>query len=264
MNPEDRHMAILSTLAAKGEVDVADLSRTLAVSAATIRRDLALLESGDVLRRTHGGAVRTNFAYELPLRYRESYQESEKLAIATVAASYVKANMQVGLTGGTTLSKVGRALGPGPAIKVVTNSLSVACEFAQWSQHTLVVTGGYVRSSSYEMVGPMADRCIAEFNLELCILGAEGVSEAGIFTHDHTEAATNREMIAASEKRIVVVDHTKLDKTKFSRICALDSVDVLITVGEPSKELAAALTKNNVELVLSDAVSSVEPLSVVS
>ncbi len=250
MSSEDRHMAILSILAAKGEVDVAELSKSLEVSAATIRRDLAVLESGDVLRRTHGGAVRTDFSYELPLRYREAYQESEKLAIATKAASYVTANMQVGLTGGTTLARVGRVLGPGPAIKVVTNSLSVAFELAQWSQHTLVTTGGFVRSSSYEMVGPAADRCIAEFNLELCIVGADGLTDAGIFTHDHIEAETNRQMIAASEKCIVAVDHTKLDRTKFARICSLDSVDVLVTVGKPSQELVAALAKHGVELVL--------------
>ena len=262
MNPEERRAAVIATLAAQGEVEVVELSESLGVSEATIRRDLAALESRSVLRRTHGGAVRTNFAYELPLRYRESRQELEKGAIAAAVANYVSENMRVGLSGGTTLAKVGRALGPGPPISVLTNSLSVASELTQWPQHTLVTSGGLVRSRSYEMVGPVADRTIAEFNLDVCIIGADGVSAFGVSTHDHAEAATNRGLVAASSQCIVAVDHTKLGKTMFSRICGFDDVHILLTTGHPPDDLSEVLERHSVELVLADPSPRAQPIAV--
>lgn len=250
MSPQDRHAAIIAALAAQDSVEVQKLSEALGVSEATIRRDLAALESRAVLRRTHGGAVRTSFAYELPLRYRESRQELEKIALAAAVATYVSENMRVGLSGGTTLTRIGRTLGPGAPISVLTNSLSVASELAQWPQHTLVTSGGLVRNRSYEMVGPVADRTIAGFNLDLCVIGADGVSPSGVSTHDHAEAATNRAMVEAATKCIVAVDHTKLGKTMFSRICGLEDVQLLLTTGDPSAELAAALDRHGVQLAL--------------
>lgn len=252
MNPEQRHIAIIAALADHDCVEVVDLSESLGVSEATIRRDLAALEARSVLRRTHGGAVRTNLAYELPLRYREARQEREKDAIARTVATYVAEDMRVGLSGGTTLTRIGRTLGPGPPINVLTNSLSVASELAQWPQHTLVTSGGLVRERSYEMVGPAADRTIAAFNLDLCVIGADGVSPSGISTHDHAEAATNNALVDAAGTCIVAVDHTKLGKTLFSRICSLADVQILLTTGEPPEELAAALVEHGVQLVLAD------------
>lgn len=259
MNPEQRHAAIIAALAAQEGVEVAGLSESLGVSEATIRRDLAALESRSVLRRTHGGAVRTDFAYELPLRYRESHQEVEKDALAAAVATYVSENMRVGLSGGTTLTKVARTLGSGPPISVLTNSLSVASELAQWPQHTLVVTGGLVRGRSFEMVGPVADRTVAAFNLDLCVIGADGVSASGVSTHDHAEAATNLALVAAARECIVAVDHTKLGKTMFSRICGLEDVHVLLTTGRPPSNLVEALDHNDVKLVLADPPAAVQP-----
>lgn len=264
MNPEQRHVAIIAALADRDSVEVVDLSESLGVSEATIRRDLAALESRAVLRRTHGGAVRTSLAYELPLRYRESRQELEKDAIASTVATYVSEDMRVGLSGGTTLSRIGRALAPGPPINVLTNSLSVASELAQWPQHTLVTSGGLVRERSYEMVGPVADRTIAAFNLDLCVIGADGVSPSGVSTHDHVEAATNNALVTAAGKCIVAVDHTKLGKTLFSRICGLEDVQILLTTAEPPEDLAVALADYGVQLVLADPANILKPSAVQS
>ena len=52
------------------------------MSAATIRRDLRLLEDQHLLTRTHGGAVAHGVLYELPLRYRSGRHGEEKLRIA--------------------------------------------------------------------------------------------------------------------------------------------------------------------------------------
>jgi len=248
MRPQERHSTIIARLAEKGMVDVSELEEIIGVSGATIRRDLVLLEEQHVLTRTHGGAVTTNFAYELPLKYKESRQRTEKDLIALEAATLVSENMHIGLSGGTTLTRIARAFAPGCALTVVTNSLSIASELAQWPQHTLIVTGGLVRARSYEMVGPIAEHTIQEFGLDLCIIGADGVSAAGVTTYDHAEAVTNRALVEIADMCVVAVDHTKLDERTFATICGLDSVDLLLTTAQPPPNLADSLASNAVKV----------------
>jgi len=81
--------AILEDLSEGGTVGVADLCERLDVSAATIRRDLELLEQQRLLTRTHGGAVGQGVLYELPLRYKSARRQAEKRRIAAAAAERV-------------------------------------------------------------------------------------------------------------------------------------------------------------------------------
>src|SRR5262249_23154397 len=110
MQQPERLGKILERLSTDGSVSVAEIATSLDVSAATIRRDLQLLERQRLLGRTHGGAVPQGVLYELPLRYKTTRQPQEKLRIAHQAASRVLDGWAIGLTGGTTTTEVARAL----------------------------------------------------------------------------------------------------------------------------------------------------------
>ena len=101
---------VLERLSGSGSVGVGELAAELGVSAATIRRDLRLLEEQQLLARTHGGAVGQGVLYELPLRYRSGRFSEEKRRIAREAASRVDEGTAIGLTGGTTTTEIARAL----------------------------------------------------------------------------------------------------------------------------------------------------------
>ena len=99
MRQAERVAAVLETLAADGTVDVTALVERLGVSAATVRRDLQLLEQQRMLSRTHGGAVAHDVLYELPLRYKAARHQAEKKRIASEAATRVADGSVVGLSG---------------------------------------------------------------------------------------------------------------------------------------------------------------------
>ncbi|MFF0338746.1 substrate-binding domain-containing protein [Kribbella sp. NPDC004875] len=67
MLAQERHELILRSLRRHGRLRVADLVAELGVSAITVRRDLAELDTAGLLRRVHGGAIGTRTA-ELPAR----------------------------------------------------------------------------------------------------------------------------------------------------------------------------------------------------
>jgi DeoR family transcriptional regulator, aga operon transcriptional repressor len=226
----ERVGAILEHLSAHGSVSVADLAAELTVSPATIRRDLELLDDQRLLTRTHGGAVGQGVLYELPLRYKTGRHQQEKRRIAAEAATRVADGEAVGLTGGTTTTEVARVLVERQRLTVVTNALNIASELAIRPNLKLVVTGGWARSESYELVGPLAEQSLAGLNLDTVFMGVDGISfEAGLMTHHEVEAHTNMALMERARHAVVVADSSKIGRTAFARICPIERVHELIT-----------------------------------
>ena len=224
----ERLEVILEHLSESGDVGVTELATELGASPATVRRDLQLLEEQRLLARTHGGAVALGVLYELPLRYRTTRHSEEKRRIAAAAAERVSEGMVVGLTGGTTTTEVARALSDRRRLTIVTNSLSIAAELAVRPNLKLVVTGGVARPESYELIGPLAETILAGLNLDLAIVGVDGISVAH----------TNRALIDRSALALVVADASKIGHAAFARICESARVGELITdANAPAAEL---------------------------
>src|ERR1700736_4239105 len=167
MQRAERLAAVLEALASRRSVDVAAMARDLAVSSATVRRDLRTLHEQGLLVRTHGGAVSSDLDLELPVRYRSGRQQPQKRRIALAAATLVPEGAVVGLTGGTTTTEVARALSDRPGITVVTNALNIASELVLRSSIKLVVIGGSARHASYELVGPSAELMLSRYHLDI-------------------------------------------------------------------------------------------------
>src|SRR3954452_11331440 len=74
--PEGRRQRIAEIVRESGSVTVAGLEQELGISAATARRDFAVLERQGKVKRTHGGAVLPGVA-----QHEDSFQQRLKEAI---------------------------------------------------------------------------------------------------------------------------------------------------------------------------------------
>jgi DeoR family transcriptional regulator of aga operon len=250
MRQAERIGAIVEELATSGSVSVAELAATLGASPATIRRDLELLEDQRMLTRNHGGAVGQGVLYELPLRYKSARHQEEKRRIAATAASRVTDGSAIGLTGGTTTTEVARSLVERAGLTVVTNALNIASELAIRPNLKLVVTGGYARPESYELVGPLAEQSLRGLNLDVVFIGADGVSEeAGLTTHHEVEAHTNLALIERAARVIAVADSSKIGRIAFAKICGLERIHELITDADAEPGALRAIRDAGVEVV---------------
>ena len=248
MRQAERVGAIVERLSTNGSVSVAEIADELGASTATIRRDLELLESQRLLTRTHGGAVALGVLYELPLRYKTARHRDEKRRIATEAASRVPSGGAIGLTGGTTTTEVARALVDRPRLTIVTNALNIASEVAVRPNLKLVVTGGWARTESYELVGPLAEQSLAELNLDVVFCGVDGISPEGCTTHHEVEARTNLALIERASRAVVVADSSKIGKVAFARICPLERIHELITDGGADPGAIAMIREAGVDV----------------
>ena len=85
----------------------------------------------------------------------------------------------VGLTGGTTTLAVARAIAGRRRLTVVTNSLSIGMQLAPRSNIRLILSGGEARNASFELSGPLSVSAIGAFNLDLAIIGVDGIDVRG-------------------------------------------------------------------------------------
>ncbi|OIJ94167.1 DeoR/GlpR family DNA-binding transcription regulator [Streptomyces colonosanans] len=264
MSRDARWSALLELLAQHGRLEVEDAATELDVSAATIRRDLDQLAEQQMLTRTRGGAVAHGVSYELPLRYKTARHASEKQRIGRAAADLVAVGEVVGLTGGTTITEVARALavradiaadstagmGRPPALTVVTNALNIATELVIRPQIKMVVTGGVARPQSYELTGPLASGVLEEITLDIAVLGVNAIDiERGAYVHHEGEARINRLLAERAQRVVVAADSSKVGKRAFARVCSLGQVDVLVTDTGITAESSARFTDAGVTVI---------------
>lgn len=261
MTPHQRWNTLLEIVSRDGTVEVETVARELAVSTATIRRDLDQLAQQQMVIRTRGGAKATTVAYDLPLRYKTARNATEKQRIAKAAAGLINAGSVVGLNGGTTTTEVARALATrpdlnssyrdgDPTLTVVTNALNIANELIVRRQVKVVVTGGVARPQSYELIGPLATQLLDQLAIDQLCLGVNGLHPAtGPTAYHEGEAGVNNLMVRRARQVIVVADSTKLGKITFARVCPIGDVDIAVTDSAADPRVVAELTDAGVQVI---------------
>ncbi|BCJ28172.1 DeoR/GlpR family DNA-binding transcription regulator [Actinocatenispora sera] len=233
MLAQQRQSAILDLVRRHGGVRVSDLVREFNVSDMTIRRDLESLAQRGLLAKVHGGAttLAPGSTDEPGFAAKSMRQQAEKEAIARRAADLVSPGTAIAMSAGTTTWTLAHQLLDVPSLTVVTNSVPVAEVFYHngRTDQTVVLTGG-IRTPSDALVGPFAETAIRSLNLDQLFLGVHGINErSGFTTPNLMEAETDRALVAAARRLVVLADHTKWETVGISTIARLDEADALVT-----------------------------------
>jgi DeoR family transcriptional regulator of aga operon len=241
---------IVATIVDRGEMDVADIAQQFAVSEATIRRDLELLEEQQLVSRTRGGATRHAAFNDLPLGYKIAQDAAEKERIARAAMSFVDDARVIGMTGGTTTWAFAQLLGGKSGKTVVTNALNIASRLVENPGIRVFAAGGEVRSSSQETVGPSAEAFLSNYHIDVSFIGVDAVDAvAGCTNYDPIGARVNAAMIARSRATIVLADATKIGRTALAGVCAMSEITVLITDSRASAADVETIERQGVRVI---------------
>lgn len=252
-------MFLLSRLRMTGSIRIAEVSRELNVSSMTIRRDIVELEDQGLVRRVHGGAVAASALLAEPLfSVKSQFDVKAKDRIAQKAIEFVHPGDVVAIGGGTTAYVFAQRLFESEVsegLTVLTNSVAVA-ELAQHanSRNIEVIATGGVLTRSSSMVGPMADRAIAQLRVNSLFLGTHSVSlSRGFLTPNPLEASTNRALMSIADHTYILADHTKWHATSLTLFASFAEVDTLITDDQLGDEEYAMTSKRIAHLVLAPA-----------
>jgi DeoR/GlpR family transcriptional regulator of sugar metabolism len=228
-----RQTLILERVREQGAVRVADLVRALGVSDMTVRRDLELLDERGLLEKVHGGAaaIEGSSLFEPGFTAKSSLMQNEKLAIAGSAAAMVEPGTAIAISAGTTTYALARRLVDVPGLTVLTNSVPVADVLHRDGRpdQTVILSGG-VRTLSDALVGPFSVEVIRALHVDTVFMGSHGMDyRSGFTTPNILEAETNRALIEASRRLVVLADHTKWGIIGISSVARLEDADTVIT-----------------------------------
>lgn len=254
MLAEQRRGHILALTRRDGAVRVSALVRDLGVSDMTIRRDLSALAAAGLVEKVHGGAtlVSNSAVYEPGFAAKSILRKAAKRAIAQAAADLVDPGMAIGMSAGTTTFAVAEALCDIPELSVVTNSVRIADFLHQngRSSQTVLLTGG-MRTRSDALVGPLAIGALAAVHVDMVFMGVHGMAlDSGFTTPNLLEAETNRRLIEAGRKLVVVADSTKWGVMGISTIAPIGAAQIVISDTGLASSAVAALGERVGELVV--------------
>lgn len=254
MLARQRQALILDRVRESGAVRVAELARDLGVSDMTVRRDLEVLHEHGLIEKVHGGATALSglASFEPGFVAKSALQQSEKAAIAEVAATLVEPGMAIGISAGTTTHALAARVADVAGLTIVTNSIRVADVLHRSGRRdqTVILTGG-TRTPSDALVGTFAVSQLRSVHLDQVFLGVHGMdARAGFTCPNLLEAETDRALIDAGRTRVVLADHTKWGVIGIASIGALDTADILITDRSLPPDAQALLTETVDRLLL--------------
>lgn len=256
MLADERQRMICERLREQGQVQVGELARALQVSEETVRRDIALLDRKNLLRRVHGGAVPVQAVrLDPPFETRAAENREARMRLGKAAAAMIGENEVIAIDHGVTTEAMAEAMTGCRGVTVVTASLPVLCalmnkkragEFAG----DVYFPGGLLNEREQMVGGVLTAEQLERFSFDRAFVSATAVDERGVYMTSPDSAELAARMLLHAKEGILLAGSEKLGRRSVYRYASLAQIDVLITDAE--REIPAALAseaeKNGVRL----------------
>ncbi len=247
---QQRRQRILATVLERGQATVKDLARDMAVSEATVRRDLRGLADGGEVELVYGGATLPRTS-DFSFRSKAQRNVESKRIIGKLAAALVAAGETVFLDSGTTAFAMAPHLKRQRALSVIVNSARLAAELGTGNgDPELILLGGRFRADTMDTIGPLALATLEQLRGFRLFLGADGLStEFGVTAADMESAHLYRLAIRNARETILLVDHSKFLSPSLVRICGFESLSRIVTDRAPSPDWLEFLNEQGIGLL---------------
>ena len=238
-----RQQELLNMIKEARTIRVQELIDTMSASAATVRRDIAFLESEGLIFRTRGEVhlAAADHAAVPPYYARSTVHSQAKNQIAKYALEMVEDHMNIAIDSGSTTAAFAQKLVE-RRLTVATNSLDVSYILAK-SPSQVISCGGLLQSENMCFVGPEAQSFFSKIEVDIAFLGASGLrASAGLTTSSPLQYDIKRAILRAANRRYVLMDSSKLLSSHLYVFAEFSEIDAIITnAAAPGSEGAAVL-----------------------
>lgn len=231
----ERRQSILEYLKEHHSAKIAQLAAGIYTSEASVRRDLAVLESEGLVQRVYGGVVLAQFKNDvIPPELRESANSAAKEAIAEKAAELIHDGDTVLFDSSSTVRRICPHIKKRKNLKVITNNVRI-CRELQDTDITVYVTGGEYFKKRHCFLGPYAESFLRTVNADSAFFSCKGLSDSGFITDvSEDEISLRSVMLRQAENSYFLCDDSKLGvRCTFSLCHASQVTQVLSNVPLP-------------------------------
>lgn len=237
-NPDARRRFIFDRATDVGHIGISDLAGQMNVSMETVRRDLAVMESNGLIRRTYGGAYPVRQAsHKLLLSMGAAHPEVARIAAA--GAEILVGARSVYLDGGDavhalaaliTARRVADPASCAQTLTVHTRSLTAASSLVTAPNVNVVVLGGRVRADTLATVVSAPPEDLSGVDIDFAVMAASAVSvEGGVTTDEADTCLVKSHLMTLAQQRVLLAPQSACGRTAAHRFADVGDFDLLIT-----------------------------------
>ena len=237
--PERRRSAIVDAVLEDGTLRIEGLADSLGVSAATIYRDVQILEDSGLLTLSKGELrPRASSTAELPPRMRRIRSRIEKGALAQAAARLVSAGNAVIIDDSSTALPMVPELAKVNPLTVITNSMPVARSLAASKNTELVLIGGRYYPWAEAFYGSLGTGFVKNLRADLCFMSDAAVWYDGVYNPTDYVTDMKRTMLEQSFHRVLMIDNSKFARRAWQKTTSLTTFEtILVDDGATEQQL---------------------------
>jgi DeoR/GlpR family transcriptional regulator of sugar metabolism len=241
----------MSEVYEKRHVNAKDLAVSMAVSEATVRRDLRALADGGQVELVYGGATLRRPS-DYSFRSKGQRNVEAKRVVGQLAAELVTDNELIFIDSGTTCYEMVPLLKRRRGLSVIVNSARLALELDAPGLSVLML-GGQYRPDRMDAVGPLAINALDQLRGYLCFIGADGLAmDFGLAAADIESANLYRRAVQNARETVLLVDHTKFATPSLFKIVDWDGVSRLVTDEQPNQQWSEFLDARGIQVICPD------------
>jgi DeoR family deoxyribose operon repressor len=256
LDKNQRIKNIINILRLKNVVNIKELAGRLNVTEMTVRRDLNMLKSDNIVELIPGGAIikssteseREHEKYLIT--HAETRRTREKVKIGRKASLLIEPNDTIAIDVGSTAEYIAKFIREDVPVAILCYGLNVLVEIYRKKNCRPIFAGGYFHDNSMMFESQDGSNLIKKIRVDKAFISAAGVHEnLGVTCAGHYEIETKKAVLGSSKTKILVTDSTKFGKTKIAYFADLKDFDMVITDSEISGEYRAIIQDLGIELV---------------
>ncbi|MFD1939454.1 MULTISPECIES: DeoR/GlpR family DNA-binding transcription regulator [Nonomuraea] len=241
-----RRQAMAEHVMRQGTMSMAELAEAFGVSVMTVHRDLDELERQGMVRKFRGGATAlASNVFESNIAYRLTAHLPEKEAIARHVVRLIEPGSSVMLDDSTTALAVARHIGEVAPLTVVTNFLEAIKLLACTPGVRLMALGGEYHATHDSFLGVACVDAVEAMSTDLVVVSTSAISGRYAFHQEQEIVLVKRAMMGAAARRVLAVDHTKLERVALHRVAPLDDFDVIVVDSRTPEEAVRRLREHH-------------------
>ncbi len=245
-----RREQILSALYENRHVTARDLAANMAVSEATVRRDLKALAEEGQIELVYGGATLRRLT-DFSIHSKLQRNTEAKKTIGQLAGDLVGDNDQIFLDSGSTCLEMAPYLKRRQRLSIIVNSTRLAMDLEAPGLSVLML-GGQYRPHRMDTVGTLALSMLDQLRGYVCFIGADGLSmDFGPSAADIESADLYRRAVQNARQTVLLVDRTKFSAPSLYKIVEWNAVSKVVCDTAPPPQWSEFLVSRGIQVIAS-------------
>lgn len=247
----DRQRDMARYVVEHGTVTAGELAEQFQVSLMTVHRDLDELGRHGVIRKYRGGVTaQPSSVFEGHVIYRIGQSPNAKVAIAREARKLVDPGMAVMLDDSTSALALASLLHDATPLTVITNFLEIIQLATTWPDTRVIALGGEYNAPHDSFLGVPCIEAIGGLRADVLFVSTSTVAGGYVYHQEQEIVLVKRAMLTAAQRRILLVDHTKLGRLALHRLAPVTDFDLIITDDGAPSELVQELRDQRVPVIV--------------